>query len=48
MSAARSTLAALALVVLAACTGGSGEEQKAPDQAAGRSLRLAVVSVPLN
>ena len=48
MSAARPTLAGLAVLLLAACTGGGGPDQQAPDQPAAQSLRLTVVSVPLN
>ncbi|HEY6709362.1 MAG TPA: PHB depolymerase family esterase [Actinomycetota bacterium] len=48
MPVARPALAGLALLLLAACTGGSGEDRQASDQPAGRSLRLTVVSVPLN
>ena len=48
MSAARPTVAGPALLLLAACTGGGGKDQPAPGQPAGRSLRLMVVSVPLN
>jgi polyhydroxybutyrate depolymerase len=48
VSAARRTLAGLALLLLAACTGGGGKVQQAPGQPAGQSLRLTVVSVPLN
>src|SRR4029453_17236115 len=46
--AVRATLAALVCLVLAACTGGGGKEQEPPDRSAGRALRLAVASVPLN
>ena len=44
----RAALAALVCLVLAACTGGGGKDQEPPDRPAGRALRLAVVSVPLN
>jgi hypothetical protein len=44
----RATLAALVCLVLAACTGGGGKDQEPPDRSAGRALRLAVASVPLN
>ena len=46
MSAARPTLAGLALLLLAACTGGGGRHQPASGRPAGQSLRLTVVSVP--
>ena len=48
MPVARPALAGLALLLLAACTGGGGEDRQAPARPAGRSLRLTVVSVPLN
>ena len=44
----RATLAALVCLVLAACTGGGGKDRQAPDRPAGQSLRLTVVSIPLN
>jgi hypothetical protein len=46
--AARPALVGLTLLLLAACSGGDGKDQPAPDQPAGPSLRLTVVSVPLN
>ena len=45
---ARPALAALVCLLLAACTGGGDEDRQAPGQPAGQSLRLTVVSVPLN
>jgi polyhydroxybutyrate depolymerase len=44
----RATLAALACLVLAACTGGGGEDRQATDRPAGQSLQLTVVSIPLD
>jgi len=45
--AARATLAGLVCLLLAACTGGSGEPAaQAPPS--GPSLRLSVIGVPLN
>jgi hypothetical protein len=46
--AARPILVGLALLLLAACTGGGGKDQPAPGQPAGESLRLTVASIPLN
>jgi hypothetical protein len=46
--AVRATLAALVCLVLAACTGGGGEERQAADRVAGKSLQPTVVSIPLN
>jgi polyhydroxybutyrate depolymerase len=45
--AARATLAGLVCLLLAACTGGNGEPA-APARPSAPSLRLSVISVPLN
>jgi hypothetical protein len=43
----RPTLVGLAILLLAACTGGGGKDEQAPTRPAGPSLQLAVVSIPL-